>query len=61
MTPDDFLGMVGTYSGILTATAADRAATLDRMRAALAERFPGAAEIEVPMRSVCWRADRLPR
>lgn len=25
--------------------------------AALSERFPGATEVDVPMRSLCWRAD----
>jgi hypothetical protein len=29
-----------------------------RVRAALERRFPGATEIDVPMRSLCWRADR---
>ena len=51
----------GTYSGVITASPADRAAELTRARAALEERFPGATEIEVPMRSECWRADRASR
>ena len=61
MTVDDFVGMIGTYSRIITATESDRAATLARVRGALEERFPGAREIEVPMRSLCWRADRIAR
>jgi len=61
MSTEDFVGMIGTYSRVITAPEPDRAATLDRVRAALADRFPGAAELEVPMRSVCWRADRLAR
>ena len=30
-------------------------------QAMLDERFPGAGEIDVPMRAWCWRADRTPR
>jgi SAM-dependent methyltransferase len=61
MTVTDFVGLQGTYSGVITASAADRAAELARARVALEERFPGAVEIAVPMRSECWRADRASR
>lgn len=61
MSADDFVELQGTYSGVITASAADRAAELSRARAALEERFPGATEIEVPIRSECWRADRTSR
>ncbi len=61
MTAADFIELHGTYSGVITASAADRAAELTRARAALEERFPGATDIEVPMRSECWRADRTSR
>ena len=61
MTISDIVGMLGTYSGLITASPQDRAATLDRVRAALERRFPGADEIDVPMRSVCWRTDRTAR
>lgn len=61
MTTDDFVGMLATYSGALTASPQDRAAALDRARTVLDGRFPGAAEIDVPMRSRCYRAERLPR
>ncbi len=61
MTVDDFVGMLGTYSGVITASPQDQAATLARVRAALEQRFPGADEIDVPMRSLCWRADREAR
>jgi SAM-dependent methyltransferase len=61
MTVDDFVGMLATYSGIITASPEDQAATLARVRAALEQRFPGADEIDVPMRSLCWRADRTAR
>jgi hypothetical protein len=53
--------MLGTYSGVITASPQEREAALARVRTALQERFPGADEIDVPMRSLCWRADRLPR
>ena len=58
MTLDRFVEMLGTYSGVITASQDDRAAVLDRARAALRERFGDQDEIEVPMRSWCWRADR---
>lgn len=61
MSIEDFVAMLTTYSGVITASEADRAAGLARVRAALADRFPGASELEVPMRSWCWRADRAPR
>jgi ubiquinone/menaquinone biosynthesis C-methylase UbiE len=58
MTIDDLADMMGTYSGVITATPADRAVSLARTRALLEERFPSATEIDVPMRSWCCRADR---
>jgi SAM-dependent methyltransferase len=61
MTVSDFVAMLGTYSGLITASPQQREAGLARARAALEQRFPGADEIEVPMRSLCWRADRLAR
>jgi SAM-dependent methyltransferase len=61
MTVSDILGMLTTYSGVITASPLDRAAGLARARAALEQRFPGASEIDVPMRAWCWRADRAPR
>ena len=61
MTVDDFVDSLGTYSGVITASPEDQAATLARVRAALEQRFPGADEIDVPMRSLCWRADRTAR
>jgi SAM-dependent methyltransferase len=61
MTVSDILGMLSTYSGVITATLRDREAGLARARAALEQRFPGAGEIDVPMRSWCWRADRAHR
>lgn len=61
MTVEDFLALHATYSRVITASPGDRATELARLRAALADRFPGAAGIDVPMRSRCWRADRAPR
>jgi SAM-dependent methyltransferase len=61
MSAADFIGLQGTYSGVITASAADQEAERSRVEAALAARFPGADEIEVPMRSECWRADRTGR
>jgi ubiquinone/menaquinone biosynthesis C-methylase UbiE len=61
MTADALIEMLGTYSGVITASPEDRAAGLARARAALDELFPGASEIDVPMRAGCWRADRVAR
>jgi len=61
MAIGDVVDLQATYSMEITASPADRAAGLARARAALQERFPGADEIEIPLRARCWRADRLPR
>jgi SAM-dependent methyltransferase len=61
MTVDDFVGMLATYSGAITASPQELEAALDRARAVLERQFPGAAEIDVPMRSQCYRAGRLLR
>ncbi|HTW01386.1 MAG TPA: class I SAM-dependent methyltransferase [Streptosporangiaceae bacterium] len=61
MAIDDVLGMLATYSGVITADAQARADGLALARAALERRFPGGGEIDVPMRSWCWRADRVAR
>jgi len=61
MTADDVAAMLGTYSGMITAGDEQRTGTLAAVRSALDRLFPGAAEIEVPMRSLCWRADRTSR
>jgi SAM-dependent methyltransferase len=61
MTVGDFVDMLATYSNAITASPQDRAAGLAHARAVLERRFPGATEIDVPMRSRCVRADRLPR
>jgi len=61
MTLDDVVGMLATYSRVITASPAERAEGLARARAGLGQRFGGADEIDVPMRSWCWRADRVAR
>jgi hypothetical protein len=61
----DVLDWLATSSNVITASAADREAGLARCREALLGRaVPGldgaGPVIEMPMRSWCWRADRLP-
>jgi SAM-dependent methyltransferase len=55
---DDVVEWLATNSSFITASAADRAAGLDRCRAALLRRTGGAEVIEMPLRSWCWRAER---
>jgi hypothetical protein len=59
MSADDFVDLMATYSAVITASEAERAATLDRARAEITKRFPGASSIEIPMRTRCWRAERV--
>jgi SAM-dependent methyltransferase len=61
MAVGDLVDLLATYSGVITARPEDRAAGLARARAALQEQFPDAAEIDVPIRASCWRADRTGR
>ncbi len=61
MAIGDVVDLLATYSGVITASPEDRAAGLARARSALQERFPGATEIDVPLRASCWRADRASR
>jgi SAM-dependent methyltransferase len=61
MTVDDAVGWLATYSGLITAPAAERAAGLARAREALLPRASQDGVIEIPMRSTCWRADRVHR
>lgn len=61
MKIDDVVAMVGTYSRVIIASPDERAERLANARAALIARFPGAEVIDVPMKSRCWRADRMPR
>jgi len=53
----------GTASQVITADPAERAAGLARSRAALlarAFREGGTEVVRMPMRSWCWRADKVP-
>ncbi|HEX9066912.1 MAG TPA: class I SAM-dependent methyltransferase [Streptosporangiaceae bacterium] len=61
MAVADIVDMLATNSRIITAQPADRDRALGRLRDALGRWFPGTDRIDVPMRSICWRADRLPR
>jgi SAM-dependent methyltransferase len=58
---DDVVAMLGTYSRVIIASPDDRAQRLDNARAILTARFPDGDEIDVPMQSRCWRADRIAR
>jgi SAM-dependent methyltransferase len=57
----DIIEMVSTYSAVITANDADRAELLEAVTEKLADRFPGESEIDVPMRSWCWRGSRISR
>jgi SAM-dependent methyltransferase len=57
----DVVEMVATYSGLITAENEARAAHLASTREKLAARFPSVDEIDVPMRTWAWRAQRVPR
>lgn len=61
MTADDVVAMLGTYSRNIVASADERAKALAEGRASLERLFPGAETVDVPMRSWCWRADRVTR
>jgi SAM-dependent methyltransferase len=61
MSAPELVGMLATYSRIITASPQARQAGRERATAALARLFPPGAEIEVPMRSHCWRADLAAR
>ena len=56
-TVDGLVEQLSTYSGVITAPAADRADLLQRSRALLAARFPDGA-LELPVRSSCFRTAR---
>jgi SAM-dependent methyltransferase len=61
MNPADIVDMLTTYSAVITADPQAVERGRARAAAAIGEQFPGAATIEVPMRSHCWRADRIVR
>jgi SAM-dependent methyltransferase len=57
----DTVEWLATNSAFITARAADREAGLAHCRAALLSRTEGAEMIDMPMRSWCWRSDRVDR
>jgi SAM-dependent methyltransferase len=61
MAVDDAVNWYATYSGLITATDEDRAAALAQVRAGLLSRAGADDLVEIPMRSACWRADRIAR
>jgi SAM-dependent methyltransferase len=61
MTVDDAVDWLATYSGVITAPDAERTAGLARARDALLRRSDADGMVEIPMRSTCWRADRVLR
>jgi SAM-dependent methyltransferase len=61
MLVDELVGWLATNSALITAAPGEREAGLARCRAALARRADDRSRIEVPIRSWCWRADRLPK
>jgi SAM-dependent methyltransferase len=61
MSPADLVEMLATHSRVIAASPADRERGRARARSAIGELFPGADAIDVPMRSRCWRADRIAR
>lgn len=61
MTIPDLVEWLTTYSRVITASDEIKATGRAMAIASLREQFPGATDIEVPMRSRCWRVDRLPR
>jgi SAM-dependent methyltransferase len=61
MGVEDVVDWLATNSAFITASPASREAGLARCRAVLRARATGDSRVEMPMRSWCWRADRLPR
>jgi hypothetical protein len=61
MLLDDVVDMIATYSAVITAPEKERHAILDAAGSALAARFPGADVIPLPIRTWCWRANRVAR
>ena len=57
----DAVEWLATNSAFIAASAADRKAGLARCRAALLPQTVGAEMINMPMRSWCWRANRVAR
>jgi SAM-dependent methyltransferase len=61
MEIDDVIDWLATNSAFITAPPARREKVLARCRATLLPHATGDSRVEIPLRSWCWRADRLPR
>jgi ubiquinone/menaquinone biosynthesis C-methylase UbiE len=61
MTAQDAVSWLATYSGMITAPPGQRADVLARSRDVLLRRADEDGMVEIPMRSFCWRADRVRR
>jgi ubiquinone/menaquinone biosynthesis C-methylase UbiE len=61
MSIHDLVEWLTTYSNVITASDDVKAAGRARATAEITAQFPAARQIEVPMRSRCWRADRMLR
>jgi SAM-dependent methyltransferase len=62
LTPDDLVGLAGTYSRFIVLDEVEKVRRLERLAEAL-RRHPvlaGRSQIELPMRCLCWRALRQP-
>ena len=62
MTPEDLVGMIGTYSGVILVEPEQRDALLDLARAYLRDEVGLADGVatDVPYRAICWRAVNQP-
>ena len=61
MDIDDVVDWLATNSVFITASPAGRQAGLARCRSALLAQATGDSRVEMPLRSWCWRAARVPR
>jgi SAM-dependent methyltransferase len=61
MTVPDLIDWLTTYSRVITASEETKTTGRARAAAAIAHQFPGVVEVDVPMLSLCWRADRQRR
>jgi len=61
MTVEDAVDWLATHSRLITAPSGEREARLAGAREALLRRAGEDGMVEIPMRSRCWRADRVRR
>lgn len=62
MTPEELLGLLGTYSGVILLEPDERQALMEMARSYLYDEL-GLADggtADVPYRAICWRSTRLP-